>query len=98
MWKYEIHLPTNYSDGQPIEHETIRRVREELLATFGSFTVPYRRAWKYDGVKYVEILKIEVVTTGNKITKKRLKDFKESLKESLRQSDVLITAQGIQRI
>lgn len=88
----------NYRDGGPIEHEKIRRVHEELAAVFGSFAVPDRRAWKYDGVKYVEIVKIEIITTGDKVSKKRLKDFKERLKESLQQIDILITTHGIQGI
>ena len=87
-----------YSDGKPIEQEKIRRVHEELVAVFGSFAVPYRRAWKYDGAKYVEIVKIEIITTGDKVPKKRLKDFKERLKESLQQIDILITTHGIQVI
>jgi len=98
MRKYEIHLPLTYSDGKPIEQEKIRCVREELVTVFSSFAVPYRRAWKYDGVKYVEIVKVEIVTTGDKLTKKRLKDLKEHLKESLQQSDILITIHGIQVI
>jgi hypothetical protein len=101
MWrmrKYEIHLPLNYGDGKPVEQEKFRRVREELIAAFGSFAVPYRRAWEYDGVKYVEIVKIEIITTGDKATKKRLKEFKEHLKESLQQIDILITTHGSQVI
>ena len=96
MRKHEIHLPLSYSDGQPIEQEKIRRVHEELLAVFGSFAVPDRRAWIYDGVKYVEIVKIEIITTGDKVPKKRLKDLKERLKEFLQQSDILIMTHGIQ--
>ena len=98
MRKYEIHLPLTYSDGKPIEQEKMRRVREELLAVFGSFLVPYRRSWKYDGAKYIEIVKIEIITSGDKVPKKRLKDFKERLKESLQRIDILITSQGVQVI
>ena len=96
MRKHEIHLPLRYSDGQPIEQEKIRRVHEELVAVFGSFAMPDRRAWIYDGVKCVEIVKFEIITTGDKVPKKRLKDFKERLKESLQQSDILIMTHGIQ--
>ncbi len=96
--KCEIHLPLNYSDGEPIEQEKIRRVSEELVAAFGSFTVPYRRSWRYDGLGRVEIMRIEIITTEDKITKKLLKDFKERLKDSLRQIDILITTRGIQVI
>jgi hypothetical protein len=98
MRKYEIHLPLNYSDGQPIEQEKIRRVHEELVGAFGSFAVPHRRSWKYDGVRYVEIMRIEILTAQDKIPKKLLKDFKERLKESLQLSDILITAHSIQAI
>ena len=98
MRKYEIHLPLSYSDGRPIEPEKISRVHKDLVGIFGSFAIPDRRAWKYDGVKYVEIVKIEIITTADRVPKKRLKDFKERLKESLRQSDILIMTQGIQRI
>ena len=95
MTRYEIHLPLSYSDGRRIEQEKIRRVHEELVAVFGSFAVPDRKAWRYDGVGYVEIVKIEIVTNGEKVKKKRLKDLKERLKESLHQTDILITTHRI---
>jgi hypothetical protein len=98
MKKCDIHLPLNYSDGEPIEQEKIMGVREELVAAFGSFAVPDRRAWKYDGVKCVEIMRFEIITTDDKATKKRLKEFKERLKESLRQMDILITTYRIQAV
>jgi hypothetical protein len=96
MRKYEIHLPLNYSDGDPIEQEKIRSVRDELVNAFGSFVVPDRKTWRYDGVRYVEIMKLEVVTTDDKVPKKFLRDFKERLKESFRQPDILITTHPIQ--
>lgn len=96
MRQYEINLPLNYSSGEPIEQEKIMRVREELIAAFGTFAVPDRKTWTYDGVKYVEIVKFEIITTGDKLTKKRLKDLKERLKEFLQQVDILITTYRIQ--
>jgi RNA-binding protein YhbY len=96
MRKYEIHLPLTYSDGKPIEQEKMHRVRQELIAIFGSFLVPYRRSWKYDGAKYIEIVKIEILTTSDKIPNRLLKDLKERLKESFRQDDILITTHRIQ--
>ena len=96
MRKYEIDLPLSYCDGEPIEQEKIKSVRDELLAVFGSFVVPDRKTWKYDGVKYVEIMKIEIVTTNDNVPKKFLKDFKERIKESFRQTDILITTHRVQ--
>lgn len=44
----------------------------------------------------MEIVKVEIVTTVDKVPMKRLKEFKESLKESFQQSDILIMSHGIQ--
>jgi len=98
MQKCEIHLPLNYRDGKPIEQEKVNRVREELLAKFGSFTRPIRRSWRYDRQQCVEIAKFEIITTDDKFAKKRLKELKESLKECLPQVEILITSQTIQAI
>ena len=98
MRKCEIHLPLNYRDGNPIEQEKIDRVREKLLAKFGSFTGPYRRSWRYDGRQCVEIAKFEIITTDDKLAKKRLKELKVRLKECVPQVEILITSQGIQAI
>jgi hypothetical protein len=98
MKKCEIHLPLNYSNGEPIEQEKIKCVHDELVAAFGTFAVPDRKTWKYDGARYVEIMKFEIITTGDQVIKKRLKDFKEHLKESLPQIDILITTQDVQVI
>lgn len=96
MRKYEIDLPLSYCDGEPIEQEKIKSVRDELLTLFGSFAVPDRKTWRYDGVRYVEIMKIEIVTTNDNVPKKFLQDFKERLKESFRQTDILITTHRVQ--
>ena len=104
MRKYEIYLPLKYNDGRDIEPEKIKQIKEELVAKFGGITVssrssPYQGTWKYAGVKYIDdIIKVEIVTSGDKLTKRFLKDFKERLKESLQQIDILITTHGIQVI
>ena len=102
MRKYEIYLPLNYNNGERIESTKITGVCDELAATFGAITVsglttPYQGRWKYRGVEYVDaIAKVEIITSGDKVTKKFLKEFKERLKKSLRQVDILITTHGIQ--
>ena len=98
MRKCEIHLPLNYRDGRPIEQEKIDRVREELLTEFDSFAEPYRQTWRYDGRQCVEIAKFEIITTDDKLAKKRLKELKERLKECLPQVDILMTSQVVQAI
>jgi len=50
-------------------------------------------------VEYIDdIIKVEIVASGDKLTKGFLKDFKGRLKESLQQIDILITTHGIQVI
>ena len=95
-------MPLRYNDGREIEAEKIKRIKEELVNAFGGITASppesaYQGIWKYAGVEYIdEIIKIEVVTPGDKVTKKFLKDFKDRLKEDLQQVDILITTHGIQ--
>jgi hypothetical protein len=43
-------------------------------------------------------IKIEVVATNDRATRKFFKVFKQRLKESLQQIDILITTHGIQVI
>jgi hypothetical protein len=59
-----------------LSKKKIKRVRDELLAVFGSLVVPNRETLRYDGMGYVEIMKFEIVTT--RIPPKSLKNFKET--------------------
>lgn len=104
MRKYEIYLPLKYNNGEAIEAEKIVAIWDELAEAYGAITVspltaPYQGRWKYGGVEYIDdIIKVEVITPGDNVTKRRLKDFKERLKVSLKQIDILITTHGIQVI
>ena len=104
MREYKIYLPLKYNDGKDIEEEKFREIKVELVDAFGAITVsslssPYQGRWKYGGVEYVDdIIKVEVVTSSDRMMKKVLKDFKERTKESLQQIDILITTHGIQVI
>jgi len=104
MREYAIYLPLKYNSGKPIESRKITAILDELASTFGAITVsplsaPYQGRWKYGGVEYIDdIIKVEIVGGGDKITKKFFKDFKGQLKRDLRQIDILITTHGIQVI
>jgi|ERR1044072_567705 hypothetical protein len=104
MRKYELYLPLKYNSGKSIEARKIRAVKEELLGWFGAITVsslsaPYQGRWKYGGVEYIDdIIKIEVVASHDRKTKQFFTGFKERLKTSLRQIDILITTHGVQVI
>ena len=104
MREYKIYLPLKYNDGRDIEEERLREVKAELVDAFGAITVsslssPYQGTWKYGGVEFIDdIIKIEIVATNDRATRRFFKDFKERLKESLQQIDILITTHGIQVI
>jgi hypothetical protein len=104
MKKYEIYLPLKYNDGREIETEKIKQIREESIAGFGALTVssqaaPYQGRWKYGGVEFVDdIIKIEIVTVGDRKTERFFKRFKEHLKQFLSQIDILITVQDIRTL
>jgi hypothetical protein len=104
MRKYEIYLPLKYNDGESIESAKIVGVWDELADTFGGVTVsslsaPYQGRWKYGGVEYFDdIIKIEIIATNDRAARRFFKEFKERLKESLQQVDILITTHGIQVI
>ena len=104
MREYDIYLPLKYNNGEPIESAKISAICDELADVFGAITVspltaPHQGRWKYGGVEYIDdIIKIEIVATNDRATKRFFKDFKERLKESLQQIDILITTHGIQVI
>ena len=104
MKKYEIYLPLKYNDGNEIEPEKIKQVREELVETFGAVTVsslsaPYQGTWRYGGVEFIDdIIKFEIITDGSTKTVKFFRRMKENLKSLLRQKDILITVQDIRTI
>lgn len=104
MKKYELYLPLKYNNGQPIEPEKLKQIREALIAEFGALTVsslsaPFQGAWKYGGVEFIDdIIKLEVITTADLKTDRFFKRFKRHLKQLLDQVDILITAQDIRTI
>ena len=98
MQKCEIHLPLNYGDGRSIKQKKIDRVRQELLVTFPSFAESYQRTWRYNARECTEILKIEMIITGDSFPKNQLKELKARLKKFLPQDDILITTQDIELV
>lgn len=104
MRKYDVYLPLKYNNGKPIEPVKISDICDELADVFGAITVspltaPHQGRWKYGGVEFIDdIIKVEIVTSNNRATKRFFKELKERLKRSLMQIDILITTHGIQVI
>ncbi len=104
MTKYEIYVPLKYNDGTEVEAEKLKQAREKLVAAFGAMTVssqsaPFHGRWRYGGVEFVDdIVKIEIIARADRKTERFFRQFKQYLKTSLKQLDILITAQTIRTI
>jgi hypothetical protein len=104
MKKYEIYLPVTYNDGKKIEALKLTRIYEKLIAVFGAITVspisaPFQGTWSYGGVEFKDdIIRIEVITQETLDVTRFFKRFKQQLKRSLRQIDILITVHDIETI
>jgi len=104
MKKYEIYLPLKYNDGTEIEPQTLKQIRQQLIAAFGALTAsslsaPLQGTWRYEGFEFVdEIIRIEIITEEDVRSHVFFKSLKEELKGTLRQLDILITVQDIERI
>src|SRR5689334_9602739 len=104
MKKYEIYLPLKYNDGTEIEPEKLRHIEHQLIGVFGAVTVsslaaPLQGTWRYGGVEFVDdIIRIEIITEQDFRSNLFFKRFKQQLKRTLRQFDILITVQNIETI
>jgi hypothetical protein len=71
---------------------------------FGAITVspvsaPYHGTWRYGGVEFVDdIIQIEIITEEDLMSNRFFKRYKQHLKRTLRQFEILITVQDIQRL
>lgn len=104
MKKYEIYLPLKYNDGTKVEPEKLKGIENQLIAVFGAITVspllaPLQGTWRYGGVDFVDdIIKIEIIAKDELQANRFFKRYKRRLKRSLRQIEILITVQYIERI
>jgi len=104
MKKYEIYLPLKYNDGTDVEPEKLKEIREQLIAVFGAVTVSslnaqFQGTWRHGGVEFVDdIIRLEIITEQDFRSNLFFKKFKQQLKRTLRQFDILITVQTIETI
>jgi len=104
MKKYDVYLPLKYNDGTEIETRKLRQIEDQLTEVFGAITVsplsaPFRGTWRYGGVEFVDdIVKIEIIVKEDLSANHFFKRYKRQMKRALRQLDILITVQYIERI
>ena len=95
--RYEIYLPVRYNDGTEIEPEKFERVERELVERFGGVTsvqrqFPLRGVWKGEKQTYLDLVVIfTVIDLSGADVGEFFTSYKEKLKSSFRQEEVLIT-------
>lgn len=97
--RYEIYLPIEYNDLTPIEDAVYDQIEQDLLQRFGGVTQirrsnPLKGVWQeaeavyQDNIVLFTVLDFSENLEGNQHF---MMDYKEFLKQRLRQKEILIT-------
>lgn len=95
MLQYEIYVPLNYGNGQPIEEALLNQTKEELVRKFQGLTVyppalaPAEGFWVQRGQMILdEIIILRVITRED--ADEFLISYKEVLERRFQQDEVLV--------
>ncbi|MCI0378057.1 MAG: hypothetical protein L0215_10645 [Gemmataceae bacterium] len=100
--EFEIYVPTNYNDGSKVEQEKLDDIGDRLLEFFGGVTYfpqENKGVWRVQGVTYRDnIVLYRVVTKRTRVARRFLSEFKEWLKQDLKQEDILIVERDVKTL
>jgi hypothetical protein len=100
--RYEILLPRQFNDQQPVPDELIADTVLELRQQFGSVsseTQIIRGLWEQEGKLYRdELIRVFVDVADSAENRQYFKEFKERLKVRFRQLDIWLTTYPIEVI
>ena len=100
--RYEILLPLQFNDGQPVPNELVGDVLLELRRKFGAVsleTQTIRGIWQHEEISYRDDLtKLFVDVTDTADTRQFFVEFKETLKAKFKQIDIWMTTYPIEAI
>jgi hypothetical protein len=94
--EYDIFLPTLKGDGNPVERDTVDRIKSTLTNAYGGYThLQYQSEgeWKIGGTAFREAVIIRVLDDGSGDFD--MKRFKTSLETLVGQETVLIVARAV---
>jgi hypothetical protein len=97
--EYDIFIPLYYNDGSPIEAVKFQDLQSRLLARFAGLTYfpqPNKGFWKFGEMNYHdEIVIYRVISSDPANSRDFLVSLKQSLKEQLKQKEILIIEREI---
>jgi hypothetical protein len=98
--RYEILLPLQFNDGQPVPDEVIGETLVELRQRFGAVsceTQLIRGQWQHEGQTYLDNLTRVFVDIPDQAEDRAFfVEFKERIKERFKQLDVWMTTYPIE--
>jgi hypothetical protein len=98
--RFEILLPLRFNDGQPVPEETIGDILMELEGRFGAVSTETQHIhglWRHEGQSYRdELVRVFVDVPDMDESRKFFLDFKEVLKDRLKQIDIWMTTYPIE--
>jgi len=97
--RYEILLPRQFNDGQPVPDELMADTVLDLRKQFGAVSAEtqiIRGLWTLQGQSYRdELSRVFVDVPDTAETQQFFREFKERLKERFRQIDIWMTSHPI---
>src|ERR1041385_99732 len=100
--RYEILLPLQFNDGQPIPDGLIGDALVELRQRFGAVTWEtqiIRGAWEHEGrVYHDDLMRVAIDVSDSDNNRLFFRDLKERLKIRFRQIDLWMTTHTIETV
>ncbi len=94
MKEYDVYVPRNYNDGQPIAKKKLKQIKALLSEEFGGVTeIQLRKKgwWKMQAVIFRDKITIfRVFAKNTRAARRFLREFKDRLKQDLEQEEILI--------
>lgn len=94
--RYEILLPLQYNDGNPVPIEDLNQTREELLAHCGGISIQpgtIAGIWIHEGRRYEDsLLRITVDVEDIPENRQFFVDWKPTLLQRFQQIEIYITS------
>jgi hypothetical protein len=101
---YDIYLPINYNNGQPVEAEKFKITKDELISKFdGLSSIPGEGAyiegwWKSGNVIMKDRIVIYRVQVEGEHDDSFWRTYKETLKQRFNQLEILIQIYSIDNV
>jgi len=100
--EYDLFVPLYYNDGRPVEPQTFQALQQQLLQQFGGLTFfpqANQGFWTMAGITYRdEIVIYRVIMSDAQEARRFWSDFKEWLKQELRQEEILIVERDVETL